>query len=152
MWFLLSLAEVWPVPFLSQLCCSFKRPSKTCIPIKWYMLTHAHNVTCCALLSAMNVKCSFSFAQKTTFGNNKWLSHIRQLLFTNSTTQNWILWNWYVRVCAKETDTIPVPFSVYAWFHCSGYVNIKHKILMYVPCILYSFLSRPTNLLIKKSE
>ena len=47
--------------------------------------------------------------------------------------------NWYVSVCAEETDTIPVLFSVEIWFHCSGYVNIQHKILMRVPCILYSF-------------
>jgi hypothetical protein len=56
--------------------------------------------------------------------------------------------NWYVRVCAVETDTISVLFSVEAWFHCSGYVNIQHTILMYVLSILYSFLSRPTNLLV----
>jgi len=96
----------------------------------------------------MNMKCSFFFAQKTTTGSNKWLSPRKATIIHKlySTELNFV--NWYVRVCVEETDTILVLFSVEAWFHCSGYVNIQHKILMYVPYILYSFSSRPTNLLV----
>lgn len=47
--------------------------------------------------------------------------------------------DWYDRECAEKTDTVQFLFSVEAWFHNSGYVNIQHKILKYVPCILYSY-------------
>ena len=85
------------------------------------------------------MKCSLSFAQKTTFGSTKCLSPHKATIIHKlyNTELNFV--NWYVRVCGEETDTIPVLFSDEAWFHCSGYVNIQHKILMYVPCILYSF-------------
>jgi hypothetical protein len=80
--------------------------------------------------------------------NHNWEQHKTTIILKLYNTElNFV--NWYVRVCAEETDTIPVLFSVEARFHCSEYVNIQHKILMYVPCILHSFfLSRTTNLLV----
>jgi hypothetical protein len=42
-------------------------PSEIYDPLKWFMVTPAHNIMCGGLLSACNIKCRFSFVQETAF-------------------------------------------------------------------------------------